>query len=83
MLWLNVVKRLANQNHVNCLFDLIGQSFMVSFDRTEKKYVLRVQRTDRNEEDNMLFSLGRSTKSFAVGLLSDQLAQPAGTVSVP
>ena len=29
MTW-NVVKRLANQNRVNCLYDLIGQSDMLS-----------------------------------------------------
>ena len=27
----NVVERLANQNRVNCLFDVIGQSDMLSF----------------------------------------------------
>ena len=32
----NVVKRLANQNCVNCLFDLIGQSDLLSFGATEK-----------------------------------------------
>ena len=32
----NVVKRLASQNRVNCLFDVIGQTDMLSFDRTEK-----------------------------------------------
>ena len=52
----NVVKRLANQNRVNCLFDIIGQSDMLSFYGTEKKYMLRAQRTVRNEEDKTLFS---------------------------
>ena len=39
------------------------------------------QRTIRNEEDKMLFSLGHSAESFVVSLLSDQLAQPEGTVN--
>ena len=33
----NVVKRLPNQNRVNCLFDMIGQSDGLSFYGTEKK----------------------------------------------
>ena len=40
MTW-NVVKRLANQNRVNCLFDVIGQSDMLSLFATEKKMCLR------------------------------------------
>ena len=77
----NVVKRLANQNLVNCLFDMIGRSDTLSFYGTEKKYMLRAQRTVRNEEDKTSFSLGRSAESSVVNLLSDQLAQPEGTVN--
>ena len=40
MTW-NVVKRLASKNRSNSLFDVIGQSDMLSFYGTEKKYVLR------------------------------------------
>ena len=39
MIW-NVVKRLANQNRVNCLFDVIGQSDMLSLYGTEKNICL-------------------------------------------
>ena len=74
----NIVKRLANQNCVNCLIDLISQSDMLSL---YGKCVLRAQRTVRNEEDKMLFSFGCSAESFVVGLLSDQSAQPEGTVN--
>ena len=81
MIW-NVMKRLANQNRVNCLFDMIGQSDMSSFYGTEKNnYVLGAQRTVRKEEDKTLFSLGRSAERFVVSLLSDQLAQPEGIVN--
>ena len=75
----NVVKTLANQNRVNCLFDTIGQSDMLSFYGTEKNTSLghRV----RNEGDKTSFSLGRSAESFVVSLLSDQLVQPEGTVN--
>ena len=52
----NVVKRSANQNRVNYFFDMIGQSDMLSFYGTEKKYMLRAQRTVRNEEDTTSFS---------------------------
>ena len=74
------MKRLANQNRVNCLFDLFGQSDMLSFYGTEKKYMFRAQRTVRNEENKTSFSLGRSAESFVISLLSDQFAQPEGTV---
>ena len=74
----NVVKRLASQTLANCLFDVIGQLRMLSFYRTEKS-LSGAQRTVRNEEDNTLFSLGRSANSFVVSLLSDMLAQPEGT----
>ena len=48
----NVVNRLDNQNRVNCLFDMIGQSNMLNIYGTErKKNMLRAQRTVRNEED--------------------------------
>ena len=50
--------------------------------RNREKYVLRGQRTARNEEDKT-FSLSRSAESFVVALLSDQLAQPEGTVNAP
>ena len=80
MTW-NVVKRLANQNRVNCLFDMIGQSHMLSFYGTEKKYVHRAKRTVRNEEDKTSFSLGRGAKRSVASLLSHQLAQPEETVN--
>ena len=32
-----VVKRLVEQNHADCVFDMIGQSDMLSFYGTEKK----------------------------------------------
>ena len=78
----NVVKRLANQNHVNCLFDVISQSDMSSFSQSREKDMLRVQRTVRNGEARCYFSLGCSAKVFAVSLLSDQLAQSEGTVDI-
>ena len=69
MTW-NVVKRSANQNRVNCLFDVIGQSDTLSFfTEQRKKYVLRTQCTVRNEEDEKdekLLSLGRSGESFVL-----------------
>ena len=36
----NVVKRLDNQNLVNCLFDIISQAIMLSFHGTEKNTCL-------------------------------------------
>ena len=36
----NVVKRLANQNRVNCLFDMAGHSDVLSFYGTEKNICL-------------------------------------------
>ena len=48
----NIVKRVANQNCVNCLIDLISQSDMLSL---YGKCVLRAQRTVRNEEEKTLF----------------------------
>ena len=36
----NAVNRLANQNRVNCLFDMIDQSDMLSFRGTEKNMCL-------------------------------------------
>ena len=51
--------------------------------RNRDKNMLRAQRTVRNEEDKTSFSLGRSAESFVVNLLSDQLAQPEGTVNAP
>ena len=44
--------------------------------------MLRAQRTVRNEEDKTSFSLGRRAESFVVSLLSDQSAQPEGTVKL-
>ena len=79
MTW-NGVKRLANRIRVNCLFDVIGQSDLLSFYGTEK-VCLKAQRTVRNEEDKTSFSFGRSAESLVVSLLSDQLAQPEGTVN--
>ena len=49
--------------------------------KKKKKDVLGAQRTVRNEDDKTLISLGRRAESFVVSLLSDQLAQPAGTVN--
>ena len=60
----NVVKKLADQKGVNRLFDMISQSDMLSFYGTEKKYILKVQRTVRNEEDKTSFSLGCSAESL-------------------
>ena len=42
----------------------------------------RAQGTVRNEQDKTSFSLGRNADSFVAGLLSDQLAQPEGTVNI-
>ena len=77
----NVVKRLANHNRVNCLFDMIGQSDMLRFYETEKNICLGAQRTAGNEEVKTSFSLGRRAESFAVSLLSHHLAQPEGTIN--
>ena len=55
MTW-NAVNRLANQNCGKCLFDMIVKSDVLSFYGTEKKYMLRAQRTVRNEEDTTSFS---------------------------
>ena len=52
-------KRLANQNRVNCLLDMIGLSDMLSFYGAEKK-IFRAMRTVRNEEEKTSFNLGRS-----------------------
>ena len=53
----NIVKALANQIHVIRLFDMIGQSNMLSFYGTEKNIImLRAQRTVRNEEGKTSFS---------------------------
>ena len=72
------MKRLADR-----LFVMIGQSDVLRFYGTKKKKkdVLGAQRTVRNEDDKTLISLGRRAESFVVSLLSDQLAQPAGTVN--
>ena len=75
------MKTLANQNRVNCLFDMIGQSDVLSFYGTEKKNMLKAQTTVRNEEGKTSFSLGRSAESFVVSILSDQLAQPEESVN--
>ena len=42
--------------------------------------MLGAQRTVRNEEDKT-FILGRIAESFVDSVLSDQLAQPEGTVN--
>ena len=42
--------------------------------------MLREPRTVRNE-DKTSFSFGRTAESFVVSHLSDQLAQPEGTVN--
>ena len=62
----NIVKALANQIHVIRLFDMIGQSNMLSFYGTEKKKMLRAQRTVRHEEDLTSFRLGRCAESYVV-----------------
>ena len=51
----NTVERLANQNHVNCLFDVISQTDMSSFLQSREKDMLRAQRAVRNGETKMLF----------------------------
>ena len=71
---------MAYQNPVNCLFNMIGQSDMLSFYGT-KKIMFRAQRTVRNEDDKPSFSLGRSAESFVVSPLSDLLAQPEAAVN--
>ena len=76
----NVVKRLANQNRVNCLFDMIGQSNMLSFYGSGENVCLG-HRGLRNEEDKTSFNLGCSAERFAVSLLSNQFAQLEGTVN--
>ena len=61
---------------------MIGQLDMFSLYGREKNIImLRAQRTVRNEEDKTSFSLGRSADRFVARLLSDQLAQPEGTVN--
>ena len=61
---LNVLKSLANPNRVNCLFDMIAKSDILSFYETEKKNVFRAQKTVKDEEDKTSFSLGRSAERF-------------------
>ena len=61
----NVLKSLANPNRVNCLFDMIAKSDILSFYETEeKKNVFRAQKTVKDEEDKTSFSLGRSAERF-------------------
>ena len=43
--------------------------------------MFRAQNIVRNEEDKKSFGLDRSAEGFVVSLLSDQLAQPEGTVN--
>ena len=71
MTW-NIVKRLANQNRVNCLSGVIGQSDLLSFYNTEK-HVLWAQRILGNKQDKTLFSLGHSTEILY--LVSRQTSQ--------
>ena len=73
------MKRLANHNRVKSLFQMVDESDMLRFYRTE--YTLRAQRTVRSEEDKTSFSLGRSAEGFVVSLLSNQLAQLEETVN--
>ena len=80
MVW-DVVKRFANQNRVNCLFDMIGQLDMLSFYRTEKSMCFRHRELSGTKKTRRCLVLGRSAKSLVVSLLSDQLAQPQGTVN--
>ena len=73
MIW-NVVKRLANQNRVNCLFDEICLSDTLSFfTEQRKKYVLRAQRTVSGTK--------KQDESFVASLLSEQWAQPEGIIN--
>ena len=58
----NVVKRLANPNRVNCLFDVIGQSDNYVKLFTEQH--IYVENYQENEEEKTCFSLGRSAASF-------------------
>ena len=65
----NVVKRFANQNRANCLFDVIGHIRYVELLRNTHPHphthnARRVQRTAKNEEGKTSFSLGRSAESF-------------------
>ena len=72
---------MANQSRVNCLFDMIGQSDMLSFNGTEEK-MLRAQRSLGDDEYKMSFSFGGSAESFVASLLSDQFSQPEGTINI-
>ena len=74
----NFVKRLSNQSRANCLFDMIGQSNMLSFYGTEKKKMLRAQRTVRHEEDLTSFRLGRCAESYVV-IYQTSRHKPEGT----
>ena len=60
----NVVKRLANQNCVNSLFDMIGQSDVLSFYGTEKNTCLGHRGPSGTKKTS--FNLSRSTESFVV-----------------
>ena len=75
----NAVNRLANQNRVNCLFHWSANQ--IEFLRNREKYMRRAQRTVRNEKVKTSFSLGRTAEGVVVCFLSDQLAQPEGTVN--
>ena len=55
--------------------------FVFDCHRLRNREKRRAQRIVRNEEDKTSFSLGRSAESSVVNLLSDQLAQPEGTVN--
>ena len=78
----NAVKRLANQNRVNCLFDVTSQSNRLNF------LPSRVQRSVK-ERRRKAFSLGSSADLLLLlllcgySLLSEQLAQSEVTVDAP
>ena len=66
-------KKLADQNRIKCLFNMIGQSdkqAYVELLRIREKYVLGAQRTVRNKEDKTSFRLGRSAESFVASQTS-------------
>ena len=82
----NVVKRLANRNRVNCLFDVIGQSDRLSFFTEQSIYAQGTEACQGAEKtcDDLGCSAERfCSLLFVVSLLSDQLAELEGTVDVP
>ena len=79
----NTVKRLANQNRDNCLFDVTSQSDRLSF------LPSKVQRSVK-ERRRKVFSLGRRADLLLLLLLlcgyshlSERLAQSEVTIDAP